>query len=79
MPGLDINYGDQLGQTAVHWASLRGRTECVRILAETLKVEWNKRNKWGLTPLFMATQRGHFDIVDIITQQSNIDYNVKSV
>ena len=54
VPGLDINYQDRRGYTAAHWASLRSHTECVRILAETGRVDWNKRNKWGRTPLFLA-------------------------
>ena len=52
VPGLDINYQDEDGETAAHYASNEpsydpGHTECVRILAETGRVDWNKRNKRG--------------------------------
>ena len=60
-------------------ASLNGHTECVRILAETDKVEWNKRGERGCTALFNALNSGHSDTVEIIVQQPNIDYNVKTV
>jgi len=86
VPGLDINYQEdgfhtpplKDGWTAAHWASVRGHTECVRILAETGKVNWNMRERIrGRTPLYLALAMGHSDIVDIIVQQPNIDYNVK--
>ena len=38
VPGLDINYQDESGGTAALWACINGRTECVRILAETGRV-----------------------------------------
>ena len=79
VPGLDINYQDKKrGFTAAHWASLWGRTECVRILAETGRVDWNKRGEEGQTPLYEALGGGHSDTVEIIVQQPNIDYNVKT-
>ena len=78
VPGLDINYQeDEDGQTAALLASENGHTECVRILAETDRVDWNKADKKGETPLYFALYSGHSDIVDIIVQQPNIDYNVK--
>ena len=48
----------------------------MRILAETGRVDSNKRDKFGWTPLFRALYRGHSDIVGIIVQQPNIDFNV---
>ena len=74
VPGLDINYQDEDGLTTAHWASIEGQI----IMAETDRVDWNKRNKWGQTPLFLALEEGHSDIVDIIVKQPNIDYNVKT-
>ena len=46
VPGRDINYQDENGDTAAHVA----RTECVKILAETGTVDWSKGNKTGETP-----------------------------
>ena len=80
VPGLDINHQDECGQTAAHFACIEGfpgHTECVRILAGTGRMDWNKRDKRGRTPLYWALENGHSDVMDIIVQQPNIDYNVK--
>merc|ERR1719382_2424850 len=74
VPGLNINYQEDYGSTAAYLASESGHTECVRILAETDRVDWNK-GAVGWTPLYKAQENGHSDIVDIIVQQPNIDYN----
>ena len=72
--GIDINHQSRDGNTAAHWASRSG-TECLSILAETGKVEWNRRSNFGFTPLFLALSRGNSEAVDIIIQQPNIDYD----
>ena len=75
VPGMDINKQDLNGETVAHKAS-NGRAECVRILAETGRVDWNMRNDWDYTPLYYALLGGYSDIVDIIVQQPNIDYSI---
>ena len=57
---------------------MKGQTECVRILAETGRVDWNKRDRESETPLYFALCNGYSDIVSIIVQQPNIDYNIKT-
>ena len=47
VPKLDVNFQDENGNTAAHLASLSGHTECVRILAETGRVNWNYSLIWG--------------------------------
>ena len=71
---LKLNYQDVDGETAVSLAVIGEKVECVRLLAETGKVDWNKGNKHGETPLYHAVSS---DILDIIMKQPNIDYNVK--
>ena len=41
-------------------------------------MDWNKRDNDGWTPLHWALSWGHSNIVDIIVQQPNIDYDVKT-
>ena len=83
--GLDINHEDEYGNTAAHLASYNGQAECVKILAETLRVDWNKAGEEGKTPLFMTLEmkeemmeNGCEDVVKIISEQPNVDYNVKT-
>ena len=78
MPRPDINFQDEDGDTAIYLAIDEEQTECVRTLAETGKVQWNKRDIWGHTPLYYALGRSYSDIVDIIMQQPNIDYTVQT-
>ena len=80
---LDFNYQETgpCGLTAAHLACEQGgSTQCVRILAESGKVDWNPRDKFGQTPLFLALQYSEMssDIVNIIVKQPSIDFNVKT-
>ena len=69
---------DGNGLTAALLASREGHTECVRILAQTGRVDWNKGDKYGRTPLYWALRWGHSDVVFLLVQQPKIDYNVKT-
>ena len=76
VPRLNLKYGDNYGDTAAHKACEKGHTECVRILAGAGagRVDWNKGNRRGQTPLFLAVDGRHADIVKIIVKQPNINY-----
>ena len=76
-PGVDLNYEDEFGETAAHQACRRSRVECVRILAETGRVDWNKGNMRDMIPLYWALEAGCSGIVDIIVKQPNIDWNYR--
>ena len=85
VPELDINHQDEDGDTAAHLAcygyyshSCINHERCVRILAETGRVDWNKRDNDGQTPLYFALLRGHSDIADIIMEEPFIDCSVKT-
>ena len=58
VPGLDINYQTEDGGTAAWLACRKCHTECVRILAQTDRVDWNKADEWGRTPLCWALFNG---------------------
>ena len=79
VPGLDINYQTEEGVTAAWLACRKCHTECVRILAQTDRVDWNKADEWGRTPLCWALIKRLPDVVDLIVLQPNIDYNIKTV
>ena len=59
---------------------MRKKSECLKILAGTGKVDWNdKFNEWDFALLCWALQSGCIDKAKIIASQPNIDYNVKAV
>ena len=78
VPGLDINFQNEAGDSAAYCASFLAEIECVRILAETGKVDWNQGGSNGDTPLYLALYFGASDTADIIMRQPHIDYNVKT-
>merc|ERR1711879_551341 len=75
-PNIDYNVKTEDGDTLGHAAVRGGDVKCAETL--TGRVDWNKGDNWGQTPLYCALREGHSDIVEIIVQQPNIDYNVKT-
>jgi len=57
--GTDVNAVDANGETAMHGAAYKNMPKVIQFLADHgAKVEvWNKKNKWGWTPLLIA--EGH--------------------
>lgn len=64
--GIKKEIGDnKIGNKAIHYATMRGNTEIVRLF---LKTGWNKDvvNNLGSTPLHMAVRWTRNDIVEIL-------------
>ena len=74
---VDVMYQDQSGDSAAHKASERGEAQCVKLLANTGRVDWERGNVWGQTPLYLALQGQHSNTVAIIVKQ-NMDYILKT-
>jgi ankyrin repeat protein len=57
--GANVNTADANGETAMHGAAYKNMPKVIQFLADKgAKVEvWNKKNKWGWTPLSIA--EGH--------------------
>jgi glycerophosphodiester phosphodiesterase len=81
--GVDVNYQDQQGETALHLAARFGHEECARILLSAtgpfgINIEIPEKT-YGWTPLFIACVDGHFNIVKLLVQKgapvSNKDYS----
>ena len=68
--GVDLDYQDDQGETALHIAARFGHTECARILLEEhdgRKADMEVAEySFGWTPLFIACVDGHVDIVRIL-------------
>ena len=81
--GVDVNYQDQQGETALHVAARFGYEECTQILVETngpygINVELAEKT-YGWTPLFIACVDGHLEIVKLLVHKgahiSNKDFS----
>lgn len=67
-PGANIQ--DSAGYSALHYASLNGHTECVRLLLMH-EASANLPDSRGSSPLHLAAWAGHQDIVKLLLTQSN--------
>lgn len=68
--GVDLNYQDDQGETALHVAARFGHTECASILLEgsdSQKADTEiGENTFGWTPLFVACVDGRISIVKLL-------------
>jgi glycerophosphodiester phosphodiesterase len=68
--GVDINYLDEGGETALHMAARYGYTECAKVLlggSATNKANLDIAEKtFAWTPLFIACVDDHLPIVDLL-------------
>ena len=69
--GVDLNYKDEQGETALHVAARFGHKDCAKLLvlgsgerADTEIVE----TTFGWTPLFIACVDGHLSIVELLIE-----------
>ena len=68
--GVDLNYQDDQGETALHVAARFGHTECAKALLDgshrqRADTELGE-NAFGWTPLFIACVDGHLGIVELL-------------
>jgi glycerophosphodiester phosphodiesterase len=68
--GVDINYQDEQGETALHIAARFGHDECARILLEgsdDQKADTESfENTYSWTPLFIACVDGNFGVMQLL-------------
>eukprot|EP00947_MAST-08B_sp_MAST-8B-sp1_P001477 g1477.t1 len=65
--GVDVDIRDKAGKSAVWLASERGIAEAVKLLLEGGGAEVNEvDSEYGCTPLFLAAQEGHGEIVKLL-------------
>lgn len=76
IPGVNVQ--DASGYTPLHFASLNGHRDVVRVLLQN-DANVNIVDKKGCSPLHLASWAGHYDIVNFILMQSNIQPNINLV
>ena len=65
------NAPDKTGNTPIHEAAWKGRTEIVKFLAP-LTNNPNAPNKDGMTPIYQAASYGHTEVVKLL---ASLTYN----
>lgn len=68
--GAKVNLGAQDDMNALHFAVQKGNTECVRWLLEEGGAKINSKNsRTGSSPLMMAAQHRHKDLVELLLKK----------
>ncbi|OUM66226.1 hypothetical protein PIROE2DRAFT_50867 [Piromyces sp. E2] len=73
--GIKVNHQDEKGNTALHYAVDIEQPDIIRKLISS-HADMNIKNKKGKSPLDLAHERNHKNILDVITNPSKI--NVKT-
>ncbi|KAF0719424.1 Aste57867_1057 [Aphanomyces stellatus] len=74
--GVNINATDEMGDTALHWASKMKSTDAVQELLQHVNVNVNIQNKDGWTPLLLASAAGHNAIVTALLTCPSLNVNL---
>ena len=64
---ININYTDENGNTALHYACDEGNLKIVEILLKA-NCDTNIKNNYKQTPLHISTKRGYFDISKMLIE-----------
>lgn len=66
--GINVDFKNDLGCTALMLAADNGKLEAVKLLVKH-KADINARNNDGDTPLIRAANNGHFDVVRFLVEK----------
>ncbi|XP_073677307.1 L-asparaginase [Garra rufa] len=62
---MNINSVDYDGNTVMHRACEKGRTDMVKYLLP-IGATWQKTNRFGCTPLHLAIKNKHYDVIKLL-------------
>ncbi|KAF8445528.1 glycerophosphodiesterase GDE1 [Terfezia claveryi] len=67
--GVDVNYQDEHGETALHTAARMGHVECMRnLIAGGADIEVPE-NSYGWTPIFIAAVEGQLSALEALVEE----------
>ena len=69
-----VNAVDKLGQTALHWACVKGHVSCISILVDN-GADIEARTRRGWTPLHWAAWCGHCHCVNVLAKDYSASVN----
>ena len=72
-----VNIRNNFLHTPMHLAALTGNELAIIILIKSPKIKINARDLYGRTPLFIASYRGHENIVKLLVN-NNANLEIKS-
>lgn len=75
--GANVNLVNRDLNTALHLCCSENHRYIAQLLIRH-KAELNLKNKWGLTPLQLATNRKRADICNLLTSADGIDVNISN-
>jgi ankyrin repeat protein len=69
--GVDVNFEDSMGMTALHWACDRGHLDLAVLLLDH-GAEVNAEDECGTTPLHVACTCDHVDVVELMLSRVRV-------
>lgn len=74
--GADVNISsDEIDNTPIMIASVKGYVEIVRLLIENSKPDMTILNGYGGTALIPACERGHEEVVRLLLEKTDVNVN----
>ena len=64
-----LNMQDVNGNTALHWAVIKNKTDIVQMLLDDKRCILNMKDRKGMTPIALALQGNHLDIAKMISEE----------
>lgn len=79
LPICELNLQDEEGYTALHHAAIKGHGGVVAMLLGSGNTKIDIPSKTRVTPLWLAANHGHFDLVRVLTErQANLEASESS-
>ena len=76
VPGIDPNSRDNSGLTAVMYAVVGNKPQCVEKLWTLTGVDWNVVGAGGYSAIMLAVYQGHVGVVEALLPVSSLDLNL---